>query len=563
MKALEHARELEPSDWVTSYFIGEVQRQMGAHEEAIRAFELILKTRPQELGVLHSLGQTYMDLGRLERSAGFSARAETSFMSTIEVTLKLINASSGFRRVAWKAIGDALFHLSAFSALSDKEAVQNVVSSVLPLIPEQLSAELAAVVTLPVSLEDTASVPLSILQVAMIVYDYRLTLGGIDDAAKGTAHFDLGTSLSTFVQRSLDSNKGDCALEQAIGHFKQAIRLEPANDIFWVALGNATFLSQPSLCQHSFVRALEIDGKVRRHRPNSVILTNMPQNAATWTSLGMLYMQHEDIQLANEAFLKAQTLDSDYALAWVGQGLAAAATGHQREASALFEHASGLTASVPEADLEYATRLFRRINASTTSSRTVSSEAFLPAFFVLDRYCKQRPQDAAALHLFGLVCERVGHAELGLEAVERAIVVLEAIYEETEDPIIERRFATAHANAARLKLTLADYEGALESYQTTMGLLTEQAEGGESGEYAADTTALLTQSQFGSGLAHFNLGQLAEALPMFEAAMEASVDVPTLRGHVVVLLAQTLWAIGTDEAKESAKSQLPQRYYLL
>ena len=70
------------------------------------------------------------------------------------------------------------------------------------------------------------------------------------------------------------------------------------------------------------------------------------QNAATWTNLGMFYLHNEDIELANEAFYKAQTLDPDYALAWVGQGLVATANRHDKEANALFEHATGLTAAV-------------------------------------------------------------------------------------------------------------------------------------------------------------------------------------------------------------------------
>ena len=38
LKALERARELDPDDWIASYFIGEVQRQMGLYEEAIKAY---------------------------------------------------------------------------------------------------------------------------------------------------------------------------------------------------------------------------------------------------------------------------------------------------------------------------------------------------------------------------------------------------------------------------------------------------------------------------------------------------------------------------------------------
>ncbi|TBU40919.1 TPR-like protein [Dichomitus squalens] len=536
LKALERARELNTEDWVVSYFTGDVQRQMGTYDEAIKAFRSILEGRPQELGVLHSLGQTYLELGRFELSTSFLARAETSFVSAIRVTLELLDASSGLRRVAWKTVADSLYQLSTFSAFSDEDAVKDVVATIVSLVTAYHGKGPVDGLSQSLSIDDIADAPVYALQVASAAYEYRLSLGAINDAAMASEHYDLGVAMSAFARHTPDSEKREKAQQDAIAHFKNALRLEPGNDAFWVALGNATFLSQTALCQHSYVRALEIDGK----------------NAATWTNLGMLYLHYEDVELANEAFYKAQTLDPDYALAWVGQGLVATANRHDREARALFEHATGLTAVVPEADLEYATRLFSKVNA-TSKSRSASSEALLPAFFVLDRYCKQRPKDASALHLFGLVCERIGHIELGIEMISRAISVLEAAYEQSEDPVIERQFTIAHANVARLRMAKEDHEGALESYQVATGLLPEQKEGDD-----ADTKALLAQCQFGSGLANFKLGQLPEALTLLESAMTTAADLPLIRGHVVVLLAQTLWAIGTGEARESAKNQLLQ-----
>lgn len=70
------------------------------------------------------------------------------------------------------------------------------------------------------------------------------------------------------------------------------------------------------------------------------------QNVATWTNLGLLYLYHSDVELANEALYRAQTLDPDYTLAWVGQGLVAVANGHDVDAQTLFEHAVTLSADV-------------------------------------------------------------------------------------------------------------------------------------------------------------------------------------------------------------------------
>ena len=65
-----------------------------------------------------------------------------------------------------------------------------------------------------------------------------------------------------------------------------------------------------------------------------------------WANLGFLYLNNDDAELANEAFYRAQTLDPDYTPAWVGQGMVATLNGHEEDATALFEHAVGLSADL-------------------------------------------------------------------------------------------------------------------------------------------------------------------------------------------------------------------------
>ena len=48
-----------------------------------------------------------------------------------------------------------------------------------------------------------------------------------------------------------------------------------------------------------------------------------------------------------------------------------------------------------------------------------------------------------------------------------------------------------------------------------------------------------------------------DTLGAFEEALgEIPAELQDVRGHVVVLLSQTLWALGTDEGRETAKNQL-------
>jgi superkiller protein 3 len=70
------------------------------------------------------------------------------------------------------------------------------------------------------------------------------------------------------------------------------------------------------------------------------------KNVATWTNLGLLYFHHGDLELSNEAFHRAQSLDPDYTLTWVGLAIIAAFRGQNQEAKTFFEHAVGLPTGV-------------------------------------------------------------------------------------------------------------------------------------------------------------------------------------------------------------------------
>ena len=176
----------------------------------------------------------------------------------------------------------------------------------------------------------------------------------------------------------------------------------------------------------------------------------------------------------------------------------------------------------------------------------------VPAFFVLDRYCQERPGDESALHLFSLVCERVGHYDLAVELIAKAISILEAKYEESEDPEIEKQFTIANTNLGRLRVAVGDFEGALESLETALGLIGD----GDSAGYCV----LRTQSYFVTGLSKFKCGDLNGAMESFQLALGSAEGDPAMGGHVSVLSAQALWSLGGDEAQESAKSQLLQWY---
>ncbi|KAL4253450.1 hypothetical protein ABKN59_002079 [Abortiporus biennis] len=536
LKALHRAEELDADDWICSYLIGDVQRQLGLFTEAIQIFSDLLVTLPSELSVLMSLAQTHFDLGLVELSTGFIARAEFSFVTALRVALRSITSSTGtgYSRIPWKTVADSLFKLSQIEAYSDPDDVREILTAVVAQISQPLRKELVSIVSAPSNYVDKSGseLPLSALEAAICSYDYRTTFGGLDDQASGSAVFDLGIALRVYANRISTKTSSDVAQIMAVKTLKESISFDPINDQYWVGLANAVFITQPRLAQHAYVRALDINSK----------------NCVTWTNLGLFYLHNGDAELANESFYKAQVLDPDYSLAWVGQSLVAIINGHEHEATALLEHAVGLPYPASSADFMFATRLFTKLNANR---KGVTSEAMQPAFFVLDRFVRLHPQNYSALHLFALACETIGHLELGIDLLGRTIALLEAAYEESENPVVERQFSIAHINLARLSLAAGEYEAALESYQQALGLLPEELTD-------SSTRVLVAQSHFGSGIASFKLGMLQEAIVSLETALRSAGDDSILRGHTVILLAQVLWAVGTDEGRESAKDQLLQ-----
>ncbi|KDQ57736.1 hypothetical protein JAAARDRAFT_35420 [Jaapia argillacea MUCL 33604] len=541
IKALARARELNPGDWMCAYLTAEVHRQMGQYEEAISAFRTILEDRPRELGVLMSLSHTHLEQGLDELSLGFTARAESSFISCIDTSLQVIDSSPGFRGIAWKSIADATFHLSAQASFFDRDQIQAILQNVAGLITSDNAERLSGIISLPVEITFSAMSRQKVLELAIAAYNYRISMSSNETTDSGSSWFDLGAALhylATINPASANSDRHAKATQQAIVCIKQALRNEVDNDAYWNALGNINFTDHPKTAQHAYIKALDINSK----------------DVTTWTNLGLLYLYHEDFALANEAFYKAQTLDPDYTVAWIGQGLVATANGHAAEAKALFEHAVGLSADVPEGDLEFATRTFSKLaHATSRSGRQTSPpfETLLPVFFVLGRYCKGRPEDVTALHLQSLVCEHIGHIDLGIQLISKALSILEDAYEESEDPIIERQFVIANCTGGRLRLTSGDYRGAIDAFDTAKSLLTDEQTG-------VENQVLRAQCLLGGGLANFKLGNFEDALILLEEAVEISVDDLSVRGHATVYLAQVLWSIGTDDAREDAKTRLLQ-----
>ncbi|KAF8629112.1 hypothetical protein AX17_005698 [Amanita inopinata Kibby_2008] len=530
LRALNKANELDPDSWVCSYFIAEVRQRIGELQEAITLYTTIFSKHPGELVVLVSLIQSCFELGCQEQSEGFLERAELSFLRTTSLALGAIRNNPESRAICWKFIGDALFRLSSQSRFASNRSVRDTLEGITQQLHLKNEEGLFMIMPRP-NLNQAPVNWRQVLEVAVMVYYGRLSTSS-GKAAAGSAWHDFAIALHSWTSRVYGSVPKETK-EKLICSLYQALREDSSNDSYWAALGTIHFQDHPRMAQHAYIKALEIDAK----------------NVITWTNLGLLYLYHEDLELANEAFHRAQTLDPEYAAAWLGRALLCSASKHEEEVQEMLAHVVTLTPTKAEADLQFAENAFQQYLTGGDKKPTASG-SLLSAFFSLHRFCTRQPDNASALHLFGLIYEALEQADTAEDLIGQSASLLEAAYEDTEDPTIERQFAIANSNLARLRLSRENLAGALESFQDILGLLNE--------DHDEIAQKLRVQALFGSGLAQFKSDDLESALGSFEAALSHAGENLALKGQATVLLAQTMWAVGDEELREMAKSRLLQ-----
>ena len=545
LKVFARALELDPTSWYAQFSIGDVQREIGLLQPALDTFRTILEDRPDELGVKVVLAETALAAGLEQYRGGLVVRAEESLVEALEVAAGIIDGGSA-TRIAWKVAGDAFTAIGKIPEPASFSKSKEVALRILAVVEQQavdskIDGMSAVTVSMISPLLANASSTAIFSAVAILAFKMRVLLETQNEAAIGSAWFDLAVAISALRPHlsSLSlSTTADVALHQAIRAMKFALHKEPVNAIFWNALGVLSFDLSPRLAQHCFIKSISYNSR----------------SAVPWTNLGLFYLVHSDEDLANQSFLKAQVIDPDWAAAWVGQATLADMAGHAAEASVLLEHAFTLGGTEPEADIGFATRSFVKYrdeaeaSAPTTGSVKPAPAASLSApLFALTRYLSQRPDDVAGLHLYALMLEQVGDLQAASEALEKAGRLLDELYEVDESPDVEGQFVIAQTNLGRVRLASEDYEGALGAFDAALSLLDIDAPGaspsacGGGALTKAQSILLYSECKLGTALAHFALGESDAATEVLEAALE---DLDSVEGHHGIRRANLCVALG-------------------
>ncbi|GKT43402.1 superoxide dismutase [Cu-Zn] [Colletotrichum spaethianum] len=547
-KAILNAQKLEetiPAEtlgdtWFTKYMLANVKRELAEFDEAIALYQDVIDGRPNEDGVAIALMQTMVDnaLDCVEKglfgkavhlaidTIDFASKAAATVIETFNFWKSLADACSVFSAVQNRAVDFPAELIMTLIDGGDKEAytlfadVDNVGTGVIAA--KGLFSE-----------DERLGVDLTrCIHATILCHKRAIHVSANDLHAQAVAYYNLGWAehRAHICLPSSIRKKSSVYLKTAMKCFKRAIELEAGNSDFWNSLGVVTSEVSPAVSQHSFVRSLHLNER----------------SPAAWTNLGTLALLQNDMQLANEAFNRAQSTDPDYAHAWLGQGFVALLYGKTKEARGLFTHAMEIAeASSVLTRRQYSVAVFDHI--LTTTSINIAS--LIQPIFALGQLNNLKPQDLAYGHLATQFLERTQDTAKAVQILEKICRILEAEYEVTESPQALAQFALAKTDLARSYLASGAYEQAIECGEMAIQLSNDESDNELTKEQRkkARLSAHLTV-----GLAQYYSEDVNEALLCFESALEESDNNP----DAVCLLAQVLWATGADESREKARGAL-------
>ena len=547
-KALDQAQKLEVNtedenikdNWFSKYMLANVRRELGEYDDAIAGYRTVLKTRPNEFGVSIALLQSLVESAWHSVELGFFGRAATEARNAIGVAQSIVQSHNAAFNL-WKAVGEACSVFTYVPAYA-KDLPDKILKS---LLETDVSLEIFDILADIDGVGQDALLSLapdngeinhviSAMRAALLAQKRAIHACATDHYAKAVSWYNLGWTEYRAYMCGYENSKTQLKkkpvrhLKASVQCIKRAIELESGNAEFWNSLGIVTAELNAKVSQHSFIRSLYLNDK----------------NARVWTNIGTLYLMQDDYELANEAFTRAQSSDPDYAQAWIGQGLLANRFADPREARTLFTHAFEIADSASTMiKQQYTVSTFDHIILSAVSSQATD---VLQPLFALHQLRSQLSANSAFQHLSSLYAERAGNYSDAISSLTHLISKLEAEYEDSESTVTLLRFVQAKSDLARVQLANQDLEAAAANAETAIDLSNDD------GLESKQSHRVRLSAHMTAGLAYYFQETSDQAIQMFRGALEETQGDP----DIVCLLAQMLWAKGSNEERNVAREQL-------
>ena len=553
LKTYDHALHLlgktdreESHYWHIYYDVAEAQRRLGRFDRATDLLERVLRLSPQQYGVKVVLAETRLAHARHLLTGGYSLRALQALHMAIHNAAEALEKDH-YLRTAWKAVADACFLLSKMDVMglaSDASLTSTLQDLALILGQQDLDNRLPAVHVVKASsmsrlvVDEREPHPPEYLEYAALFYKYLALVHAMDAQASVLAWADLATALcrlwwvwplpATVARHETPDvahaeARAEKARTQAVECTRVALATKPHARL-WLLLGNLHFSHDVALAQHAYIQAIDANGK----------------SPVPWTNLGFLYLQAGDLALAEEAFVRAQTIDPEWPGSWLGSALVHRThQGDARVFTRLFEQAYLLSdGALLEADYGFALAMFQRAKAGTPFASVRMMEPLL----ALHHYMTQLPHDETVLHLSALLAEQMGGAALAAQRIERASTLLETEYEATESTSSALRYGLANLNLGRIHLMHGGADAAVDALEAAQALLDEDTDGGEHVAAARLWCAvMIAHAQFMSGNHDVGMESLQEVVQLLPASDLSPAIISSVHACAAVLLARMRW----------------------
>lgn len=268
LKALHHALELDPKNWVAMYHVADVHAQLSDYDLAIQTYEKVIEiTGDQEIGVISAMATSELALGRQAAAGGFRERSRRAFHSALQLAYKVLQRRDGHRPWSWKIVGDAAFELAGHEAtLPDAEETSDLLRPILEHLVEDDEGKRSSVQ----GLGHAANVLQSAVDLthtsktAIFAYAYRTHLLKNETRVADSALYDLASALHALALKSeVDSAQKSACQKGAIAAIRMALERDAGDERLWNALGVVCGAAGAQMAQHAFVISLELYQKVR------------------------------------------------------------------------------------------------------------------------------------------------------------------------------------------------------------------------------------------------------------------------------------------------------------
>ncbi|BFZ56450.1 Superkiller protein 3 [Savitreella phatthalungensis] len=343
--------------------------------QAITSYQAALRLDARNASAWHGLGEAYYELGRLQAAQKALARSvELKDDAHARLSLANVESALGEHEAACERLEKLSNELKSPDSVVDlcfaqlawaesrflenerPEAIQlldkcitnamGVLSSGVLGSHEVLASACMQLASIPGATEKNVT-SLSQLKSGVSFSDmFQVTVEAksckeqlLLAAAKATSHSLDGELAHVFWAR-IGLCLGEMVPNEAVVAVQRAIVLQPENDAYWSVVGliAAAHTTAQAFAHHALCKACLLNQKSGVHYAN----------------LGLFYLRHDRLEVANAAFSRAQTAQPDLASAWAGQSKVARLLGDQREADELLAHAFALARHPEQQDLTLA-----------------------------------------------------------------------------------------------------------------------------------------------------------------------------------------------------------------